>query len=225
MTSIRSASATRLKKVEGEAQLAKRNLNIELAPKPMKGVEIDHDALDFMRIMIFGSTADSVEAAYNRAYRDFSRTLRFGDIDTKTRIEMRAKVKAQMNICLDSLKDHYTAAQPDFDQWHERTCYDIRDIYLSRGVPFTFGQAQKWLNMTLKYLFILYNIFKNIIIPINPKNLPKIDTWLDVVGSNTIADDKPICMFIISPAASIACKIQFATKPSKAPAAKFNISE
>ena len=49
----------------------------------------------------------------------------------------------------------------------------------------------------------------------------KIEVWLFVVGSITIAEDKPICVLIISPPASIAKIISWAMYPIIAPTAKF----
>lgn len=42
-------------------------------------------------------------------------------------------------------------AQSDFDAWHRKTCDDLVAVY---GETFAFhaGQAQKWVNMTLKYI-------------------------------------------------------------------------
>lgn len=65
----------------------------------------------------------------------------------------------------------------------------------------------------------------NIKSPNSEKHLPNIDTWLDVVGSKTIADDKPICILIISAPASIAIKINCAIYPIIAPTTIFNTIE
>lgn len=34
-------------------------------------------------------------------------------------------------------------------------CSQIVDIYQAEGIEFYIGQAQKWVNMTLKYLYVL----------------------------------------------------------------------
>ena len=49
--------------------------------------------------------------------------------------------------------------QEDFDDWHFNICCAIRKLYRENGVALTFGQAQKWANMTLKYLYMLENHF------------------------------------------------------------------
>ncbi|MEO0969867.1 MAG: hypothetical protein AAFX80_16435, partial [Cyanobacteria bacterium J06639_18] len=41
-----------------------------------------------------------------------------------------------------------------FDNWHEDTCEKLISIYTHNGYSrFTVGQAQKWINMTFKYIF------------------------------------------------------------------------
>ena len=54
-------------------------------------VTVDKDVLDFLKIIYFGTISDPFEAAAFRAYRDFNRTLRFGNTDAATRYELRKK--------------------------------------------------------------------------------------------------------------------------------------
>ena len=43
-----------------------------------------------------------------------------------------------------------------FDDWHRQACETLSAVYRENGYPFFYvGQAQKWLNMTLKYIFTL----------------------------------------------------------------------
>ena len=42
-----------------------------------------------------------------------------------------------------------------FDIWHYETCRMIRKLYEEAEIKFSWGQAQKWLNMTIKYLYII----------------------------------------------------------------------
>ena len=51
---------------------------------------------------------------------------------------------------LISVKD-----EKEFTQWHHTMCSQIVDIYQAEGIEFYIGQAQKWVNMTLKYLYVL----------------------------------------------------------------------
>lgn len=61
--------------------------------------------------------------------------------------------KQLLNIKFDS--------QSTFDEWHTETCEKLIDIYRDNkcidknGQPsFTYGHAQKWLNMLFKYLYV-----------------------------------------------------------------------
>lgn len=85
----------------------------------------------------------------------------------------------------------------EFADWHEKKCKDIKDdmnkaIYetnepnncIIKDKAFTYGQAQKWLNMTLKYMWLLDML---------PEGLTKeslhipIDSYIiDAVKSNAI---------------------------------------
>ena len=42
-----------------------------------------------------------------------------------------------------------------FTQWHYSICKQIVEQYEAAGIEFYMGQAQKWVNMTLKYLYVL----------------------------------------------------------------------
>ena len=42
-----------------------------------------------------------------------------------------------------------------YTQWHYSICKLIVDQYEAEGIEFYIGQAQKWVNMTLKYLYVL----------------------------------------------------------------------
>ena len=42
-----------------------------------------------------------------------------------------------------------------FDNWHKKTCEKITSLFDNQGFHLFIGQAQKWVNMTLKYIFTL----------------------------------------------------------------------
>jgi hypothetical protein len=44
--------------------------------------------------------------------------------------------------------------QADFDTWHRGTCEKLIAVY-GGTFPFHAGQAQKWINMTLKYVYTI----------------------------------------------------------------------
>ena len=49
----------------------------------------------------------------------------------------------------------------EFDDWHKEICKELIDWFKTEteSEAFSYGNAQKWVNMTLKYLYIIYQIF------------------------------------------------------------------
>jgi hypothetical protein len=89
----------------------------------------------------------------SRAYRDMSRTLH-GLSELKNKEALKANAREALQKAMAELKgkrappvlNDLVAA---FDAWHRRACSNIIDAF----APFHchYGQAQKWLNMTIKY--------------------------------------------------------------------------
>lgn len=52
----------------------------------------------------------------------------------------------------------------EFETWHKETCSEVKKAY--EGVKkngkelFSYGNAQKWVNMTLKYIYLLYGLYQ-----------------------------------------------------------------
>lgn len=117
-----------------------------------------------------------------RAYRDLSRTLRFCSVDSKDdRKEIEAKKRELLKKVREAVVGGATTllgarSQGAFDRLHKEICGDEADGDSRRSVVATAreasggdvlkpvgkegktfypGQAQKWLNMTLKYFWIL----------------------------------------------------------------------
>ncbi len=118
-------------------------------------VLVDKDCLDFLKVIYFGTITDPFEAASFRAYRDFNRTLRFGNMESTTRVELRKKASEILRQRISDIASATHMTQDDYDGWHRKTCYLLRQPYSDAGINFSWGQAQKWLNMTIKYLYIV----------------------------------------------------------------------
>lgn len=58
-------------------------------------------------------------------------------------------------------KEVHIKEQKDFDKWHEELCDKIKEKFDS-SLKFTYGNAQKWVNMTLKYLYLIDSICSEI---------------------------------------------------------------
>lgn len=99
------------------------------------------------------------EKCAHRAYLDLNRTLSYNDGDGK-RKEFTEEVEKEIIGAINKYD-----VKTDFDDWHNRVCKDIMDKAKSKKLlnkDLNYGQAQKWLNMTLKYLWMLGILNKNI---------------------------------------------------------------
>lgn len=131
----------------------------------------EKDILEFFKYSYFGNLQDPIEASVNRAYRDMCRTLDFKNITENDKKNFKEEVKSifkdiiknkDKNQNLNNIKN-----QDEFDIWHRRLCNNIikkskkiekikeTDEGKEEKIQFTYGQAQKWLNMTIKYLYML----------------------------------------------------------------------
>ncbi|MCQ4636973.1 hypothetical protein NE619_09540 [Anaerovorax odorimutans] len=123
---------------------------------------------NFLLYAYFGINGDEekdeiIKKAGARAYLDMCRTIDFGmsteeKLSNKCRENLRNEVKEILVKAYYSLKNSVRASdestQEKFDEEHRETCDKISSVYRKIG-GLTFGQAQKWLNMTLKYLVVI----------------------------------------------------------------------
>lgn len=133
---------------------------------------IDKDSLDFLYALYFGAFNDAYAAATNRAYLDMNRTIRFCGLADEKRKEIRLVVNELIRVSVQKLQLKSKIDQKLFDDWHMKLCDAIIEKYENYGITFTYGQAQKWINMTLKYLYVLEsaqveNLFKYCHIPLD----------------------------------------------------------
>jgi hypothetical protein len=99
---------------------------------------------------------DRLARYIRRAYRDMNRTIvGLGALDQRRRTALRATAEDRVRDRLLQLMDDQSApSATGFDSWHRSACEVLIGVYRSHEVHLTVGQAQKWLNMTLKYLFV-----------------------------------------------------------------------
>lgn len=123
----------------------------------------EKNALSFMMYAYFGianadNRFDVINASINRAYRDAaSHVLSFKNEEDKKSAKKQAKEK--IDTAINQLKN----CQDNYDKWHECLCDDLIGIYkkynFNDGYEFTYGIAQKWVNMTMKYLYVIYYFY------------------------------------------------------------------
>lgn len=117
-------------------------------------VRVDKDILNFFKVIYFGDINDPIEAASNRAYRDLNRTIRYNATPTDERNRLRDSVTRSFREEIPALIRRVILDQCGYDTWHRHVCSQIRTYYRDTGIEFYYGQAQKWLNMTMKYLYV-----------------------------------------------------------------------
>lgn len=142
-------------------------------------------ALDFLLFSYFGLDNGISKLAYveknrneiiaqcaKRAYLDLSRTVEYS-LSTSKLAEMQKKSatdedkdkakkynKRKEKLVQSVSTGFCNPITEEFDQWHETKCGEICKTMddsglLQEGKNFTYGQAQKWVNMTIKYLWLL----------------------------------------------------------------------
>lgn len=124
-----------------------------------KDKDKDEELLKFLKFSYFGNLTISIEVASNRAYRDMCRTLKFDVLPKNTKTTITTELKEAVNIIFKEeipiINEGNITSPEEFNSWHEKVCYLIIKKYEEHGIKLTYGQAQKWLNMTIKYLYML----------------------------------------------------------------------
>lgn len=110
---------------------------------------------DFFIRVYFGTTNNNelIDEAIMRAYRDWNRTAHgLGQINSAAG---RNQGKECIEIAVQEVRNT-EFSRLTFDKWHEQKCTELKQKYIEAlDYEISFGQAQKWLNMTLKYLFAI----------------------------------------------------------------------
>lgn len=113
--------------------------------------------LEFLYESYFGIGGDALDRIVKRAYRDVNRTLRkISKLSNKNEIYVRAveELKCSINdLAVKELPNSAIEIADSFDNWHNEVCSALIKIY-QPDFTFHYGQAQKWINMSLKYLWL-----------------------------------------------------------------------
>ena len=111
------------------------------------------DALRFYALMTMGGCL-GIDACINTAYRDFCRTMH-GIMGNDRNEAMRSKASDIIKRMIGKiLKGSLT--QDEFDKLHGSACKAIKKVYSENQTAFYIGQSQKWINMSFKYIYLLY---------------------------------------------------------------------
>ena len=110
------------------------------------------DQEDFLIRLYFGAGDKYLRLCVNRAYLDFNRTLH-GIAKLPHADAVRKEASEKVETLLENLLTGENKDQPGFDDWHRKACDSLCSIYKKHGYDeFHIGQAQKWLNMSFKYI-------------------------------------------------------------------------
>lgn len=100
----------------------------------------------FIRLY-FGVVTDFYFAGVKRAYLDLSRTLYLGKETKCQRDKTRKETEKYLVETLKKLINKNISTQNEFDIEHRKIVLNL----INKWNKLTIGQAQKWVNMTLKY--------------------------------------------------------------------------
>ena len=114
------------------------------------------DFLRYLGILYFG-TAESPRRYVNRAYRDLSRTLHLKDASTSRESKVNECARYLVGRFVEAMDGQAVCrSDADFDAWHRATCTSLMKKFGETDMRY--GHAQKWVNMTLKYLFTAHEL-------------------------------------------------------------------
>ena len=145
------------------------------------------NAITFLIYCYFGSVEDPLLASIDRAYLDMQTHTLSGKQEV-----LFAGRKKGTEILHDAIENIQTALS--FDEWHKDTARKLKE-----GNPIlSYGQIQKWINMSIKYVYTLKLLgvenISDYFIPANSESLhPALDSYvLNAIGEkntwSTIAD-------------------------------------
>lgn len=117
----------------------------------MKTSLTNEDLEDFYIRLIFDIKQGFLNASIKKAYRDFNRTIKKIPKEINDRNLWRQELINVLTEQIEILLTTEFRNQENFTNWHRQCCKLI--CKKSRGI-LLLGQAQKWINMTLKYAYL-----------------------------------------------------------------------
>jgi hypothetical protein len=105
----------------------------------------------------FGRGEEYLSLCHKRAYGDLQRTLHgIGKLGKPEMREARQRANASLSRMFLEIRGVGSITQAKFDDWHRAACEELKAVYAAFGYKsFYVGHAQKWLNMTFKYIYVM----------------------------------------------------------------------
>lgn len=113
----------------------------------------------YFKIDLNATKEKTIKSAIEKAYTDATNQ---GAYNTKLKTASEKEKSAFAKYDAEKLIDIFiekSLYESDYDKLHNDTCKDLLNCYL--GLPFTYGNAQKWINMTMKNLYVISLLIYN----------------------------------------------------------------
>lgn len=157
-------------------------------------------ACGFLLFTSFNNTDDPIQVAIDKAYTDMSR--RVLSIDDGQKADLKKKAGKKIHTEIEKLNK-----TDDYNKWHSELCGELINIYSGKHKnekrSFMFGHAQKWVNMTMKYLYIFYCCEKEKILSDILKCDCKNEQWFTAVEKHCNNFHVPIDGYILEKACNV----------------------
>lgn len=108
-------------------------------------------AIKFLLCCYFGRSDNLLLASIDRAYVDMASHTMTGRADYESKWLSRYQAT---KIIMERIKA-YPCTETGFEDWHKSTISKIKNSYNPKLEE---GKAQKWLNMTIKYLVVISSV-------------------------------------------------------------------
>lgn len=128
--------------------IGEHDYSFNFQTEKMNSILTDDLRQSFFIRLYFDDSKGFYFAGIRRAFLDFSRTLKIKDIN---RLTYKENAENFILERLTELTQIDFLTQDEFDKWHSDTCKNLIVVWDELKV----GQAQKWINMTLKYWLLL----------------------------------------------------------------------
>lgn len=113
----------------------------------------------YFKIELNATKDEIIESSVENAYRDATNQGAY-NTKIKTVSDKDRSVYAKNNaekIIKDFIEK--SLSDSDYDELHKTTCRELLGIYAD--LPFSYGNAQKWINMTMKNLYVISLLIYN----------------------------------------------------------------
>lgn len=141
-------------------------------------IECSKGTLDFLLFSYFGITledakdsGDLIDVAIKKAYADATMQAAYNAMFSKD--DHKSKIETASREAYIACAGHIKGAlkelsnlqsQEEYNKWHTEICEFMVGEYAekissAKEAFFSYGNAQKWVNMTMKYLYLMCGVF------------------------------------------------------------------